>query len=245
MVDRLATALTVPASEADYFDEADEDLDLPMLVQGDRLGATVPVAPRPSLRESRAALIGFGLGLALLVPISFVMGGGLAEYGLFKSDDRGAVIVQSSVIPASSMDDVAAGAARGAPQLTAGLAAEEVKPPVPREPVREAVPSERAVTAAVQAQTGGRVDPAAAAMEQARSSIATGDIGAARALLKDLATDTNPVAMMMLAETFDPNMLAAWSVRTPPADAAQARSLYVRALALGQTQARQRLEALE
>ena len=55
LIDRLATALAVKHAEDD-FDDADEDLDLPMLVQGERYGAIVTTAPVQRMREGRAAL---------------------------------------------------------------------------------------------------------------------------------------------------------------------------------------------
>jgi hypothetical protein len=49
---------------------------------------------------------------------------------------------------------------------------------------------------------------------------------------------------MALAETFDPNVLAAWGIRGQTADPRIARDLYSKAHMIGVPMARQRLEAL-
>ncbi len=48
-----------------------------------------------------------------------------------------------------------------------------------------------------------------------------------------------------LAETYDPNMLAAWGTRGVAADVAKARALYRKALSLGAERAQVRLDALK
>jgi TPR repeat protein len=48
-----------------------------------------------------------------------------------------------------------------------------------------------------------------------------------------------------LAETYDPNMLAAWGTRGVAADVAKAKALYGEALERGVARARRRLEALQ
>ena len=80
---------------------------------------------------------------------------------------------------------------------------------------------------------------------EGRELIAKGDIEAARRLLQQGAVEGNPQHLMALAETFDPNMLAAWSARGATADVLRARALYQSALLQGESKARQRLEALD
>jgi TPR repeat protein len=48
-----------------------------------------------------------------------------------------------------------------------------------------------------------------------------------------------------LAETYDPNMLAAWGIRGVAPDVPKAKALYGEALDLGNARARQRLDALQ
>ena len=76
---------------------------------------------------------------------------------------------------------------------------------------------------------------------QGRALVDGGDIAAARALLAPVAAQGHGPARFALAETFDPNMLAAWGLREVTADTAMARDLYAQALKSGETRARQRL----
>mgnify|MGYP003394932086 CR=1 FL=1 len=78
----------------------------------------------------------------------------------------------------------------------------------------------------------------------AHGFIRDGNIERARELLADATVSTNPEAAYLLAETFDPNLLAALGITGVRADAARARDLYANALAGGVTAARQRLESL-
>ncbi len=82
-------------------------------------------------------------------------------------------------------------------------------------------------------------------LAEARALVESGDIEAARALLEPLAAEYDPTALLLLSETFDPNMLAAWDARRTTADADRAREFYKRALAQGEIKARHRLKALE
>jgi hypothetical protein len=82
-------------------------------------------------------------------------------------------------------------------------------------------------------------------VNQSKRMIDRGDISAARNLLKPAAAAGEAAAVMALAETFDPNMLAAWGARGQTADTAAAKMLYAEALLAGVIKARQRLEALK
>lgn len=83
-------------------------------------------------------------------------------------------------------------------------------------------------------------------LEQAERQIQYGDLDAARATLSQAVVDGDALATFALAETYDPNMLAARGAgaRGTPADASMAQALYGRALAAGMERARVRLEAL-
>ena len=61
-----------------------------------------------------------------------------------------------------------------------------------------------------------------------------------------LSGDGSPSAPLLfaLAETYDPNMLAAWGSRGVSADVQRARALYAKALDLGFGRAMARLDAL-
>ena len=232
-VDRLATALAVPSNDHSYFDDAgDEDLDLPMLVQGNRPGALVPATTGPSLRgrEGRAALVGFGLGLALLVPIGLVMNNRLNDQA--PSADTVAAVTSQSFVPLAATDDTGIKTTRRATKVESGI---QLSP----------------VTSASAALSTNEPEPKVteiqipAGLDEAKQFIASGDIAAARRTLQPGAVDGHAPHLMALAETFDPNMLAAWSARGTVPDVARARALYQSALVKGESKARQRLEALD
>ena len=70
-------------------------------------------------------------------------------------------------------------------------------------------------------------------LAQASRRIESGDVAGAREML-GAAEETSPGAVSFaLAETYDPNMLAAWGARGVRADVAKARALYRKALSLG------------
>jgi hypothetical protein len=82
-------------------------------------------------------------------------------------------------------------------------------------------------------------------LDRAEAMLLRGEVDAARKLLSEAAGAGNANARFALAETFDPNILAARGMRIPVADAVTARSLYTQALDAGDARARQRLEGLQ
>jgi len=82
-------------------------------------------------------------------------------------------------------------------------------------------------------------------LRAARDTIATGDVMLGRKLLAQLASSGDPQAMFALAETYDPNMLAAWAMQGIEADTGKARLFYSMALSQGLEAARVRLHALD
>jgi hypothetical protein len=83
------------------------------------------------------------------------------------------------------------------------------------------------------------------AVTSARRAIARGDIVGARALLAEAAAVEDAGALLLLAETYDPRMLAAWGTRGVAADSIAAITYYARARAAGHPVAAERLQALE
>jgi hypothetical protein len=92
------------------------------------------------------------------------------------------------------------------------------------------------------------VDPNKARIEellaQASRRFENGDVIGAREMLADADDGTQGAISFALAETYDPNILAAWGIRTAVADAAKARELYEKASGLGVVRAQNRLDAL-
>jgi hypothetical protein len=80
---------------------------------------------------------------------------------------------------------------------------------------------------------------------QARRLIEGREIMAARDLLQATETSTSGALTFMLAETYDPSMLAIWQVKPDgiTANPERARALYIRARDLGEARAQQRLSS--
>jgi hypothetical protein len=81
-------------------------------------------------------------------------------------------------------------------------------------------------------------------VQQALRRIERGDVSGARELLAGAGNDPRGLVSFTLAETYDPNMLAAWGMRGI-ADVEKAKRLYGEALARGHAAARRRLDSLK
>ena len=79
---------------------------------------------------------------------------------------------------------------------------------------------------------------------QASRRLESGDVAGARELLAAAEDGSQGPVLFALAETYDPNMLAAWGTRGIAADVARARALYRKAVILGVASAHGRLTAL-
>ena len=71
------------------------------------------------------------------------------------------------------------------------------------------------------------------------------DISSARLILEKAMSGGSAEAAFHLAETYDPQMLTAWSVRGIDGDPARAAALYTRASQAGISAAQQRLDGLQ
>jgi hypothetical protein len=80
---------------------------------------------------------------------------------------------------------------------------------------------------------------------QASRRVENGDVAGAREMLAAAEDGSQPLVAFALAETYDPNMLAAWGTRGVIGDIVRARTLYRKALNLGVASAYARLEALK
>jgi hypothetical protein len=84
-------------------------------------------------------------------------------------------------------------------------------------------------------------DELATLMDRAKRFIAAGDISPARLLLERAADAQEPTAALMLALTFDPDVLGTQNSRNIISDPAMARVWYQRATQLGSADAQRRL----
>ncbi len=81
-------------------------------------------------------------------------------------------------------------------------------------------------------------------LEKCEAMIAAGDMPGARQELALAASNGSVNARFALAETFDPNVLAAWGMRDRIADVGAARALYGQAMTAGDPRAAARIAAL-
>jgi hypothetical protein len=140
--------------------------------------------------------------------------------------------------------------APAAPEPRIGVAtatpAEPAPPPRTR-PLAEQPPPAVAATA-----SAPRMEPPPARSRaddlliQAKRLVENRDIMAARELLHTAETTASAALTFMLAETYDPSMLAIWQIKPDgvTANPERARALYQRARDLGDTRAQQRLDWL-
>jgi len=88
-------------------------------------------------------------------------------------------------------------------------------------------------------------DELAGIMKRAKSLLASGDIPPARLLLERAADAQEPAAALMLAQTYDVQVLGTRDVRNINADPNAARNWYRRAAQLGSAEAQRRLSQLQ
>ena len=88
-------------------------------------------------------------------------------------------------------------------------------------------------------------DELATLMDRAKRFIAAGEISPARLLLERAADAQEPTAALMLALTFDPDVLGTQNSRNIISDPAMARVWYQRAAQLGSADAQRRLSELQ
>jgi hypothetical protein len=117
--------------------------------------------------------------------------------------------------------------------------------PVARPPVAAAPPAP-AAEGTIPRDPIPHLDPneIAASLTRANSLIASGDLAAARLVLRHPAESGDARAAMTLAETYDPAILEKLGVHGVVPDLAMARGWYEKAKQFGATEATQRLELL-
>jgi hypothetical protein len=92
-----------------------------------------------------------------------------------------------------------------------------------------------------------RMDPDELAnlMQRAKGFLATGDLPSARLLLERAADSQEAGAALMLAQTYDPDVLGAQDIRNIVVEPAKARAWYQKAAQLGSVDAQRRLAQLQ
>src|SRR6266851_1842713 len=189
---------------------------------------------------------------AIIPPTDFVGEMNLSAE-LYTAD--GATLVTTFVrltwasVQSDSTAVVAAASTAAAPLAPVAAAPPAAVAPAPPQPQAMAPPSQ---AAAAEATPQARAEPiqelspneSAALVRRAQELLASGDLPAARMLLRRAADAQNARAALLLAKTFDPTTLRQLSTTDPGPDLAQARNWYERAKEWGSPEAQRQLDAL-
>ncbi|UGY22009.1 hypothetical protein HU675_0028870 [Bradyrhizobium septentrionale] len=150
-------------------------------------------------------------------------------------------------LPSKARDQAAQrnqAAEKATPELRQSLKQERAEAPTPG---RETTPTQATMVAAMEqpavAEAQGGPE-AARLLARASALLGQGDIGAARIVLERAVETGSARASFMLAETYDPLVLATWKTYGTRGDLTKARELYAKALAGGIQEAKGRSVAL-
>jgi hypothetical protein len=134
------------------------------------------------------------------------------------------------------------------PAVTAAPAVPAAPPaPVVAAAPAAAAPAPAAATPPPATPPARRIDAEELAllMKRAKDLLASGDIPPARLLLRRAADAEDPAAALMLAQTYDPQVLGTQDVRNINPDPELARNWYQRAAQLGSADAQRRLAQMQ
>ena len=171
-------------------------------------------------QQVKAGLLGLVLGLALVLPTVLWLTGRFGETPALSRLQPSAVRDADAVV--SRQPEPVVRAVASVDPLTASP-----------QPVVRPSPEKR------------REDEADDLLKRAQEMIGDGNMVRAREILGDGLLADTPRGFFALAETYDPNILAATGARDVRAEVERARMLYAKALAGGVTAAENRLEALK
>jgi hypothetical protein len=146
---------------------------------------------------------------------------------------------EQSTLPSQTPDPSAVAPTAALPAVAAPPVA---APAVAAPPV--AVPAAAAPAAAAPPARHMDPDELATLMQRAKAMLAVGDISSARLLLERAAEAPDANAALMLAQTYDPQVLGASDVRSVVPEPAKARIWYQKAALLGSADAQRRLAQL-
>ncbi len=250
-----APPLPAMAPPPSLFEDEDDDAAMPI----PSTWRTPPEPPKTgTLRDQlRAAGFGFATGLAVIVPVVLVMTGRLGDVSfdaLFGSSGPGGQVSRSAAAPGKMPVQVqqrTVSTTLVTPTLTQPSAPVQTAAAIPEpapmtlEPAQITPAKTPAVAAApAEVETPPPKPSWTDAIGEGKERIQAGDILGGREVLLPAVAANEPEAIMALAETYDPNMLAAWGVRDVESDVEQARRLYERAVREGVEAARTRLQGL-
>lgn len=208
-----------------------------------------PADDRWLRQQMGATLLGLCAGLLVVVPIVLWLSGWLGEAAQKSRPQRSAEPSLQPIEPRGNEVKTVKVQVRPVdrtPQTAAQYVTGSIDARIAAEPARSvepvSLPVARAPEPVTRPEPVRQVDDRLAA---ARQRIESGDVSGARDILSAAeGTAPGPISFA-LAETYDPNMLAAWGTRGAIADVARAKALYHKSLAFGMVRAQARLEALQ
>ena len=197
-----------------------------------------------------ATILGLIAGLMIVVPAVLWLSGYFSRQ---RSEIAASRAADARSAPATKLADVKtarvpvrrrdpARAAEASPESEAQFVKDSVEQPSPA-PVEGKSPQMVPIIAAARliGPNQARID---GLLAQVAQHIESGDVAGAREMLADADDAGQGTVFFALAETYDPNMLAAWGTRGVASDAAKARALYQKAFGRGVARAQNRLDAL-
>jgi hypothetical protein len=200
-------------------------------------------------QQMGAALLGLLAGLMIVVPAVLWLSGWLGpSRGKPPAEGQPMAVAASAVTGEARPTEVKTVKVQVRPVDTA---AQYVTGSIDRPAAQAAPPEPAAPPAARVAEakpTEARAAEPRSALDEllanAARRIEAGDVTGAREVLAGSEAGVQGPAVFALAETYDPNMLAAWGTRGVGSDVARARALYAKALNMGVARAQSRLDAL-
>lgn len=226
---------------------ADHHDDEPMPIPSTWRQPTVTDDDRWYRQQMGAAGLGLVAGLLVVVPAVLWLSGWLGGPQTRASVARQPAAEQKA--PDVRVADVKPVRVQVRPVEKSEVAAAYVTASVEPRPVTHEPPPVLEQVAAAARTEPQVVEPPRPKVEdllaQAVRRIESGDVAGAREFLTSNETVAPGPINFALAETYDPNMLAAWGTRGVSADVTKARSLYFKARDLGVGRAQVRLEQLK
>jgi TPR repeat protein len=197
-----------------------------------------------SMDSTRAVIVNAKASLASAAPVSF----GAAQPETAPQQPRVAVVPPVTPELPVAPDVQAARRAQPGAMASASPTREQIAAAYQNALKSGVVAVEPAVSEPAPARPAARrIDPdeLAALLKRAKGLLAVGDITAARLLLERAADAQEAEAALMLAGTYDPQVLGVQDMRSITPDPAMARAWYQKAAQLGSQDARRRLTQLQ
>jgi hypothetical protein len=228
----------------------------PLLPAGEASGTPRGDEPRPSqsasagsISDGRSGFVRrrvYAAGLGLIIGLALVAGGLLWLAGWIDPSLRSQVRETGPMDEkAANLGEVAKWSAVAKPELAAR---KDLMSPGPSETSETSETSEASEASGVLDRPATATTPRSSLeplVQEARRRIERGDVAGARDLLANADTDASGLVLFALAETYDPNVLAAWGMRGISPNIEKAKGFYAAALSLGYAAARQRLDSLQ